>query len=225
MDDEPIDTIAAKALLVSPPRSEGDATAGRNSIGSCNSGATTLDIRFQREVLPFSDKLFTSALRLTRSTQDAEDLVQETMLRAYAGFRSFQDGSNLNAWLYRIMHNTVINLHRKRKCRPAELLTDDFVDRQLANNVLRAPTAEGSAEAAALASLPDAEIKAALTALREDCRMTVYYSDVEGFSNKEIASMMNCSVGTVVSRLHRGRKRLRVALLGVAQQRGLCKAA
>jgi RNA polymerase sigma-70 factor (ECF subfamily) len=183
-----------------------------------------LDARFERDAIPLTDRLFAGALRLTRNKQDAEDLVQETMLRAYAGFHTFREGTNLKAWLYRIMQNTWINQYRKKQSRLAEVSVENITDQHAAADVLFASNRLRSAEVDALESLPDDEIKAALMTLREEIRVAVYYADVEGFSYKEIANITNTPVGTVMSRLHRGRQRLRVALRAVASQRGMTSA-
>lgn len=214
-----------------PRRSEDDGwffqcTAGQlrgtaSRPGVVHDPTADLDARFERDAIPLLDRLSTGALRLTRNRQDAEDLVQETMLRAYAGFESFREGTNLNAWLYRIMHNAWINLYRRKQSRPAEVSVENITDQQAAADVLLGPNRMRSAEIDALESLPDEEIKAAFMTLREEIRVAVYYADVEGFSYKEIADITNASVGTVMSRLHRGRRRLRVALRTVASQRGM----
>jgi RNA polymerase sigma-70 factor, ECF subfamily len=171
-----------------------------------------LAARFQRDAIPMMDQLFGGALRLTRDRPDAEDLLQETMLRAYAGFRSFQEGTNLKAWLYRILNNTWINNHRKKERRPVEFSVDHITEACQAEYAARGPAGLRSAEVEALESLPDTEIRAALLSLREEFRMAVYYADVEGFSYAEIADIMNIPVGTVMSRLHRGRRQLRARL-------------
>ena len=177
-----------------------------------------LAARFEGDVIPLIDRLFTAALRLTRCSQDAEDLVQETMLRAFASFDSFQEDTNLKAWLYRVMHNTWIDQHRKKQRRLVEIPVEN--EYQLAA-AAHSTTFMRSAEVAALESLPDYEIQEALMSLREGIRMVVYYADVEGFSYKEIASIVNIPFGTVVSRLRRGRRQLRTALHALAVQRGL----
>ena len=176
--------------------------------------------RFERHVLPLAHQLFAAALRLTHNTQDAEDLVQEAMLRAYTGFGTFQDGTNIKAWLYCILHNTWISQHRKRKSRPDEISVECIPDLQLAAAILRASNASRSAEDSALEFMTDEEVVTALAALREDVRMTIYYADVLEFSCKEIATITNCPIGTVMSRLHRGRKRLRTSLIATAAHRG-----
>jgi RNA polymerase sigma-70 factor (ECF subfamily) len=179
-----------------------------------------LAARFERDAIPLMDQLFGGALGMTRDRRDAEDLLQETMLRAYAGFGSFRDGTNLKAWLYRILTNTWINTYRMKQRRPAEYSVEEITDRHLAAYAANAPSGLRSAEAEALESLPDADIKTALQTLRKEFRMAVYLADVEGFSYKEIAEIMDTPVGTVVSRLYRGRKQLRALLLTLATERG-----
>jgi len=179
-----------------------------------------LAARFEREVTPLRKRLSSRAFRLTGNQQDAEDLVQDTILQAYKGFRTFRHGTDLMPWLYRIMHNTWINHWRKRQRRVAEVPAGCITDQQLSEWAAHRPSESRSAELAALDSVPDSDIQAALSKLHVDMRLTVYYADVEGFSRGEIADMMNAPIGTVLSRLHRGRRRLRTSLAAVASQRG-----
>ena len=173
--------------------------------------------RFERDALPLLDQLYGGALRMTRDPYAAEDLVQDTMIKAFNGFRTFQTGTNLKAWLYRILTNTYINGYRKKQRRVAEYGFDfsEWEDRAVpAETMLR------SAEVQALEAMPDTEIADALAALPEDYRMAVYYADVEGFPYRAIAEIMGTPLGTVMSRLHRGRRQLRELLAGVAMSRG-----
>jgi RNA polymerase sigma-70 factor, ECF subfamily len=182
---------------------------------------TRLTERFERDAIPLLDRLFSAALRMTRNQHDAEELVQETIMVAYARFHTFQDGTNVRAWLYQVLHNTWINLYRKKQRRPEEVMAADFADYQTAGN--GGTLVNGSAEVSALEALPDDEVKAALMTLSMESRLAVYYADVEGFSYKEIAGILNVSVGTVTSRLHRGRQRLRTELFMLANQRRLVR--
>ncbi|WP_424293499.1 sigma-70 family RNA polymerase sigma factor [Gordonia sp. (in: high G+C Gram-positive bacteria)] len=176
--------------------------------------------RFERDALPLLDQMYGAALRMTRNPADAEDLVQETYIKAFSAFKSFREGTNLKAWLYRILTNTYINSYRKKQRQPAQYPTDEITDWQLAASAEHTSTGLRSAEIEALDALPDDEIKEALGKLPEDFRMAVYYADVEGLPYKEIAAIMDTPIGTVMSRLHRGRKQLRDELVDVARERG-----
>ncbi|AOX06092.1 RNA polymerase subunit sigma [Corynebacterium sp. NML98-0116] len=182
---------------------------------------TDLKTRFTEEAMPLLDQLYGGALRMTRNPQDAEDLVQETFLKAYNAFDSFKPGTNLKAWMYRIMTNTYINSYRKKKRRPLETSAEDVTDHQLYTTSSHDSTGLESAEVEALKAMPNSRISEALNALNEDYRMVVYYADVEGMAYKEIAEVMDIPLGTVMSRLHRGRKQLREMLKDVAHEQGI----
>jgi RNA polymerase sigma-70 factor (ECF subfamily) len=179
--------------------------------------------RFERDAMPMLDQLYAAALRMTRNPADAEDLVQETYLKAYGAFGSFRAGTNLRAWLYRILTNTYINGYRKRQRQPLAQPSEEITDWQLAQAAQHTSSGLRSAEMDALDQLPDSDVKDALSQLAEDFRMAVYLADVEGFAYKEIAEIMGTPIGTVMSRLHRGRKQLRDMLTGVARERGFLR--
>ncbi len=182
--------------------------------------------RFAELATPYMDPLYSAALRMTRNPADAEDLVQETFLRAYRGFGGFKDGTNLKAWLYKILTNTFINTYRAKKRRPEETEFDDVEDYALYGRMggLEAAEAERTPETEVLESMPDEVVKEALESLPEQFRMAVLLADVEGFSYKEIADIMDVPIGTVMSRLHRGRKALQRRLWDFARDRGLLPA-
>lgn len=177
--------------------------------------------RFERDVLPLLPSLYGAAMRLTRNPTDAEDLIQDTYLRAFRGFAGFQEGTNLKAWLYRILTNSFINTYRKKQREPQIVEGPDDVDEWYLYDKLGGRNVEVSAENEVLDQIPDTDVKAALESLPENFRIPVLLADVEGFSYKEIAEIMDTPIGTVMSRLHRGRKALEKALWETARERGL----
>jgi RNA polymerase sigma-70 factor (ECF subfamily) len=190
--------------LASQPNNDADLSSGEKAA------------RFEREVVPLHEVLYRHALHMCPNRADAEDLVQDTMVKAYSSFHSFVPDTNLKAWLYRIQTNTYINGYRRKLRQPIQCSTNEITEQELAARARRTSTGPISAEDEALAALPDTEIIAAMQSLPEQFRAVVYYADVEGFRYREIADIMGTSHGTVRSRLARGRQHLRRVLVDAA---------
>jgi RNA polymerase sigma-70 factor (ECF subfamily) len=197
----------------------------RLSVVGNDDGGDDPTARFVAQALPYRAQLYGTARRMTANHFDAEDLVQETILKAYIAFRSFRDGTNLRAWLFRIMYNTWVSDYRARARRPCEVMVDDFKDWQLVEHSEHAPAGLRSAEAEALDAMRDDDMADALEQLPRDNQMIVYFADVAGFKYREVAALMDIPVGTVMSRLSRSRSRLRELLAEVALDRGVHRSA
>jgi RNA polymerase sigma-70 factor (ECF subfamily) len=199
-------------------------SAGADTAGDGLRRETTVarTARFERDTLPHLGRLYAAALQMTGKPTDAEDLVQDTYLRAYASFHQFRPGTNLRAWLHRVLTTTFIDGYRARQGQPFPVSTEEIEGRQLARPA--SPLAGCSAEAEVLHRLPDAAVRQALQAVPAEFRVAVYLADVEGFAYKEIAQITNSPIGTVMSRLHRGRHKLRELLEDHARQDGLLTA-
>jgi len=177
--------------------------------------------QFEEQALPFMDQLYAAAMRMTRNPADAADLVQETFVKAFGSWASFTQGTNLKAWLYRILTNTYINTYRKKQREPYQGTIDELEDWQLGGAESTTATSSRSAEAEAIDHMPASAVKDALQQIPEDFRLAVYLADVEGFAYQEIADIMKTPIGTVMSRLHRGRRMLRESLADYARERGI----
>jgi RNA polymerase sigma-70 factor (ECF subfamily) len=205
---------------MSSPLSRANTAAPLSPVQDCSPGSE-LDAKFERDVVSTRDALYRHAYRLSRNHEDAEDLVQETMMKAFAASHTFRAGTNLNAWLFRILINGFINGYRKSMRQPGLCSIDEITDQRLAKTYAHSiPKEMRSSEAQALDLLPDDDVRAAMLALPPQFREVVYYADVEGFRYRDIAAIMNTPRGTVMSRLRRGRQRLR-SLLGDGCGHGL----
>jgi len=198
----------------------GDAVSATLGVATETGSLADRAASFEQQAMPYLDQLYGAALRMTRNPADAEDLVQETYLKGFAAFDSFTQGTNLRAWLFRILTNTFINAYRKKQREPFQSGSDDLTDWQLHDAESHTSTGLRSAEMEALDRITDSDVVQAMSNLPEDYRLAVYLADVEGFSYKEIAEIMETPVGTVMSRLHRGRKLLREQLADYAIERG-----
>ncbi len=221
--------LATMSASTSPPGTPPE-SAEVNPTGSSQADLSTETpqqrrARFEREALPLVDQLYSAALRTARNPADAEDLVQETYAKAYAAFHQFQPGTNLKAWMYRILTNTYINTYRKKQREPLQADGAEIEDYQLHRADSHTSSGGRSAEDVALEHLPDTDVKRALLQIPEDFRLAVYLADVEGYAYREIAEIMDTPIGTVMSRLHRGRRQLRELLASYAAERGFVRAA
>jgi RNA polymerase sigma-70 factor (ECF subfamily) len=222
--------VQPDAPVPAPDAPAPDAAATESAAGESGSTEQAVDIatesaeerriRFERDAMQYVDQLYSAAMRMARNPADAEDLVQEAYTKAFSAFHQYKPGTNLKAWLYRILTNTYINLYRKRQREPLQSNSDTIEDWQLARAESHTSRGLRSAEAEALDHLPDSDVKRALQAIPEEFRLAVYFADVEGFAYKEISDIMNTPIGTVMSRLHRGRKMLRDLLADYAAERG-----
>ena len=214
--------VALLTMEKEPSSDLAPAPKGKNGVallGATESVVQRKD-RFERDAFQYTNQLYAAAIRYTKNAADAEDLVQDTYAKAFVSFHQFEEGTNLKAWLYRILTTTFINNYRKDQRRPLQSSDSEVADWQLHNAASHTSDQGKSAEDEVLENIADVDIRNALAAMPEEFRMAVYLADVEGFAYKEIADIVGVPTGTVMSRLHRGRKLLREALADYAKERG-----
>ena len=215
--------VALLTMEKEPSTELAPAKKGGVALATATESVVQRKARFERDAFEFTNQLYAAALRYTKNPTDAEDLVQDTYAKAFVSFHQFQEGTNLKAWLYRILTTTFINNYRKDQRRPLQSNGGEVEDWQLYDAASHTSDQGRSAEDEVLDNIADVDIKSALAAMPEEFRMAVYLADVEGFSYKEIADIVGVPTGTVMSRLHRGRKLLRESLADYAKERGFVK--
>jgi RNA polymerase sigma-70 factor (ECF subfamily) len=215
--------VALLTMEKEPSTELAPAKKGGVALATATESVVQRKARFERDAFEFTNQLYAAALRYTKNPTDAEDLVQDTYAKAFVSFHQFEEGTNLKAWLYRILTTTFINNYRKDQRRPLQSNGGEVEDWQLYDAASHTSDQGRSAEDEVLDNIADVDIKSALAAMPEEFRMAVYLADVEGFSYKEIADIVGVPTGTVMSRLHRGRKLLRESLADYAKERGFVK--
>ncbi|WP_194793139.1 sigma-70 family RNA polymerase sigma factor [Raineyella fluvialis] len=221
MSEPHTDDTADEASAADPSGRDIVESSSRSEVDLATETVEERAARFEREAMPYLDQLYGAALRMTRNAADAEDVVQDAYAKAFASFHQFRPGTNLKAWLYRILTNSYINTYRRQQRRPQISGGEDVEDWQIARAADHDSTGLKSAETEALELIPDGDVSDALAQLNPERRLAIYLADVEGFSYKEIAEIMGTPIGTVMSRINRGRKQLRDLLADYAHERGL----
>ena len=213
--------MADTAVLERSQASSGRASESGVGLNTMSATPSAKSALFEEQAMEHIDKLYAHAMRKTGNSADANDLVQETYLKAFAAFDQFEQGTNIKAWMHRILENTYINQYRKLQKQPYYSPLEELEDWQLGDAESRTASSNRSAEAEAIDHLPASAVKDALQSIPEDFRIAVYLVDVEGYSYQEVADIMETPTGTVMSRLHRGRRLLRDQLTDYAQEQGI----